>query len=157
MTGRSLEPGSIYLDEHDHPDHPGWREWRLADPTRFNGAVLGLVLTRSEGGNRARIRLFPKHVHTNMHNEVHGGVVMALIDIAMFAGATIATGRNFGYGLTLELNTHFVGSADIIRPLDAAVEVVRETGRLVFTRGLVVQDDDVVASFNGIIRKPTGQ
>ena len=157
MTGRRIEPGTIYLGESDHPDHPGWREWKLTDPTRFNGAVLGLLLVRSDGGNHARMRMFPRHHHTNMLNVVHGGVVLSLIDIAMFAGATVVTGKNFGYGLTVELTNHFVGSGDPTRPLDAAVEVVRETGRLVFTRGLVVQDDDTVSSFTGIIRKPTGQ
>jgi hypothetical protein len=35
------------------------------------------------------------------------------------------------------------------------VEVLRETGRLVFLRGLVVQDEDMVASFTATIRKPS--
>ena len=32
-------------------------------------------------------------------------------------------------------------------------EIVRETGRMVFLRGQVVQEDHVVASFSGIVRK----
>jgi hypothetical protein len=31
--------------------------------------------------------------------------------------------------------------------------VLRETGRLIFLRGLVVQDEDLVASFTGTVRK----
>jgi acyl-coenzyme A thioesterase PaaI-like protein len=34
-------------------------------------------------------------------------------------------------------------------------EVLRETGRLVFLRGLVVQEDETVASFTGTVRKPS--
>jgi acyl-coenzyme A thioesterase PaaI-like protein len=41
-----------------------------------------------------------------------------------------------------------------ITSLDAVVDVLRETGRLGFMRGLVVQEDDLVASFTGILRKP---
>ena len=42
--------------------------------------------------------------------------------------------------------------------LDAVVEIVRETGRLIFLRGLVLQgadDSHLVASFTGTVRKPS--
>ena len=38
-------------------------------------------------------------------------------------------------------------------PLDAVTEIVRETGKLVFVRGMVEQTDHQVAAFSGIIRK----
>ena len=34
-----------------------------------------------------------------------------------------------------------------------APAIIRETGKLVFVRGTVVQDEDIVASYSGIIRK----
>jgi acyl-coenzyme A thioesterase PaaI-like protein len=55
--------------------------------------------------------------------------------------------------VTLELSTQFVGAGKVDRPLDAVVELVRETGRMMFLRGMVVQEDDTVASFSGIVRK----
>ena len=41
--------------------------------------------------------------------------------------------------------------------MEARVELLRETGRLLFLRGLVVQGDDaeVMAEFSGTIRKPS--
>jgi len=51
------------------------------------------------------------------------------------------------------VSTQFVGGGDPARPLDAVTEVVRETGKLVFVRGMVEQEGDVVASFSGIVRK----
>ena len=41
--------------------------------------------------------------------------------------------------------------------MEARVELLRETGRLLFLRGLVVQGDAdaKVAAFSGTIRKPT--
>lgn len=141
----------------EHPDHPGWNEWRLTDLTRYNGAVLGLTLLRFDNPEltRTRTRIFPKHHMTNINNVIHGGVTMSLIDIALFAGCTAIIGQDLGRGSTLELNTHFTGAGDPERPIDALTELVRETGRLVFGRGTVVQGDDVVASFSGIIRKPS--
>ena len=55
--------------------------------------------------------------------------------------------------VTLELSTQFVGAGDKTRPLDAMTELVRETGKLAFVRGEVVQDDDTVAAYSGILRK----
>jgi acyl-coenzyme A thioesterase PaaI-like protein len=73
----------------------------------------------------------------------------------MFIGAR-ALGRGAGRAaVTLDCNVQFVGPADLDRPLDAIVEVTRETGRLLFLRGTVEQGDDMIASYVGILRKPT--
>ena len=42
-------------------------------------------------------------------------------------------------------------------PLDAEVELLRETRRLVFLRGMVLQGDNRVAAFSATIRKATAQ
>jgi acyl-coenzyme A thioesterase PaaI-like protein len=141
----------------EHPDHPGWNEWRLTDATRYNGAVLGLTLLRYDNPEhtRTRTRIFPKPHLTNINNVIHGGVTMALSDIALFAGCTAILGKDIGRGSTLELNAHFTGAGNPELPLDALTELVRETGRLVFGRGTIVQGSNVIASFSGIIRKPS--
>jgi len=62
--------------------------------------------------------------------------------------------------VTLDLSTQFVGAGRVGEPLDAVVELVRETGRLIFLRGLVVQgegDSHIVLSFAGTIRKASGK
>ena len=38
-------------------------------------------------------------------------------------------------------------------PLDAEVELLRETGRLAFFAGKVVQEGELVAAFSGALRK----
>lgn len=55
--------------------------------------------------------------------------------------------------MTLELSTQFIGAGKPDQPLDAVVEVLRETGRLLFLRGEVVQGDHLVAGFTGLVRK----
>ena len=99
--------------------------------------------------------MIPQHMHTNIQDIVHGAVTLGLIDIALFAGAqTLGKGHD-GPMVTLELSTQFVGAGDPARPLDAVSELVRETGKLAFVRGEVVQDDDKVAAYSGILRKLT--
>jgi len=140
------------------PGEEGWFSWNLKDSTRYNGVVLGPLKVRHEGDGdrrRTRLRMVPEHKHTNIQEMIHGAVTLGLIDIALFAGAqTLGQGHD-GPMVTLELSTQFVGAGDPSRPLDAVTELVRETGKLAFVRGEVVQDDDKVAAFSGILRKIT--
>jgi len=135
------------------PENPGWRHWNLKDPTLFNGAVMGRLITRVDPDGKARLRMFPERRHENLQGVIHGAVTLSLIDISLFTTMhTIGTG-NAGPSVTLELSTQFVSGGDPTRPLDSVTEIVRETGKLVFVRGMVVQDNDTVASFSGIVRK----
>ena len=137
------------------PENPGWLRWRMDDATRFNEAVLGRQLVRREGDSHCRHRMFPRHEHGNSNDRIHGGVVLSLVDVAMFSTMYLLHGVDTGRSVTLDVQTQFIGPGDLSRPLDAVVEVLRVTRRLVFARGLIVQDDDLVASFSGTARKPS--
>ena len=75
------------------------------------------------------------------------------VDISLFTTMHTIGSGNAGPSVTLELSTQFVGAGDPSRPLDAVSEIVRETGKLVFVRGTVEQDETTVAAFSGIVRK----
>jgi len=136
-------------------ENPGWLRWRLADPTRFNEAVLGRMVARAEGPDHCRVRIWPQHHHTNNSGNVHGAVTLSLIDIALFAAMKILRDVDASGAVTLGIEAQFIGRGDAAKPLDAVVEVLRETRRIGFMRGLVEQDDALVASFSATIRKPT--
>ena len=138
-----------------HPDHPGWRTWSLTDPTRFN-TLLGPMLFRVDGPI-ARVRMTPEHRHSNLRDHVHGGALLAFIDVALFAASRGFGLITAGTAVTLDLNTQFIGGGRIGEPIEAQVECLKETGRLLFLRGLVVQGDDEtkIAAFSGTIRKPS--
>jgi uncharacterized protein (TIGR00369 family) len=150
----SAPPLSNFVYAPD-PENPGWCRWQMADPTRYNEAVLGKQIVRAEGPNTARLRMFPRHAHTNTGGNIHGGITLAFADVAMFAALYVLRGVDAGKSVTVDLSTQFIGSGDPSRPLDAVVELLRETRRLGFLRGLIVQDDDIVASFGGTVRKPS--
>lgn len=142
------------FDYREHPDHPGWFTWNLRDATRFNGVVMGEMLVRTEGA-QCRLRMFPERKHTNLQEMIHGAVTLSLIDLALFAAMRTLTVGDPGPAVTLELSTQFIGAGRPDEPLDAVVEVMRETGRLLFLRGTVEQADHLVASFSGLVRKAT--
>ncbi len=146
--------GGGFVSEPD-PDHPGWLSWRLADDTRFNAQVLGKMIVRPEGEGKARLRMFPEHKHTNLADNLHGGTILSFIDVSLFGGARVFGLIEAGTAVTLDLSVQFIGAGKVGVPLDAEVELLRETGRLLFLRGLVVQSEERIAAFAGTIRKPT--
>ena len=151
----SRENGMPHFTDFESPDHPGWRSWTPTDPTRFN-TFLAPMLYRIDG-DTARIRITPEQRHSNVQDNVHGGALLGFIDVALFVAA-----RGFGLiaagtAVTLDLNTQFITAGRVGEPLEAHVELLKETGRLLFLRGLVVQGEDEtkIAAFSGTIRKPS--
>ncbi len=145
-------PSKDVFEHGPDPEHPGWHHWNLKDETLFNGAVMGRLITRKEG-DKCRLRMFPERKHENLQRIIHGAVTLGLIDISMFTTIHVVGSGNAEPSVTLELSTQFIGGGDPARPLDAVTEIMRETGKLVFVRGEVVQDDDCVAAYSGIVRK----
>jgi len=138
----------------------GWVSWNLKDPSRFNAFIEPLSVRAEpdtpDGRPQARVRMIPTRKHSNLGDNVHGAVTLALVDIALFAASHQFGSLSAGHSVTLDLSTQFVGAGRLDEPLDAVVELVRETGRLIFLRGLVVQgagDEHIVLTFSGTIRK----
>ena len=138
----------------DDPDHPGWSSWRLRDDTRYN-AFLGPLLVRREGEG-ARVRMLPLRQHTNLQDSIHGGTTMGFADVALFAAARVLGIMEAGSAVTLDMSFQFIGAGRADVYLDAEVDVLRETRRLIFMRGLVVQGEARLAAFSGTVRKGVG-
>jgi uncharacterized protein (TIGR00369 family) len=136
------------------PENPGWFTWDLPDADRFN-ATLGKLIVRPESDGRARCRMFPEKLQSNLGNVVHGGAILTFVDMAMFAGG-YAAGGDFGPSVTLDLSAQFLSPAELGIPLDATVEILRESKRLAVMRGLVEQEGRIVASWSGTLRKGIG-
>ncbi len=143
---------NIALLDGPDPDNPGWNHWNFSDQTLFNAQVMGPLIARREG-DKCRLRMVPQAKHKNLQGSIHGGVTLALIDVALFATMEFVGSGNAGPSVTLELSNQFIGAGNPDKPLDAVSEIVRETGRLAFVRGEVVQGDQVIAAYSGIVRK----
>jgi uncharacterized protein (TIGR00369 family) len=150
-------PETYKFNNDPDPENPGWHQWTMTDERRFNANVLGKMIVRTEGEGRARLRMFPTIKHSNLMNNLHGGTILALIDVAMFAGSRTFGLIEAGTAVTLDMSVQFIGAGQVDVPLDAEVELLKETGRLLFLRGLVVQGETRIAAWSGTIRKPTVQ
>jgi uncharacterized protein (TIGR00369 family) len=133
------------------PEHPGWWTWDVAAEDRFN-AVIGKLLVRPGEPGHATCRMFPEEHHANLGNMIHGGAILTFIDMALFAGGRLA-GADVIRAVTLDLSTRFLSPGQVGVPLDAEVELLRETKRLAFFAGKVVQEGELIAAFSGALRK----
>jgi acyl-coenzyme A thioesterase PaaI-like protein len=140
------------FDNGPDPENPGWHRWELRDDSRFNGQVMGRMIVRVEG-QQVRTRMFPEHRHTNLLDIVHGATTLALMDISIFSCGHMLGLEGMAGSVTLDLSAQFIGGAVPGQPLDSVVEILRETKRLVFLRGLVVQGEEKVGAFAATIRK----
>jgi len=148
---------SFFTSDPD-PDNPGWFRWKLRDPDCYNSFLGPMIVRRGGDGvadDIARVRMFPERQHRNLGDVVHGGTMMGFIDCALFAAMRVLELGPSGSAVTLELQTHFIGAARLGEPLEAQVEIARETGRFLFMRGLVVQGEaqENMASFTAIVKK----
>src|SRR3546814_7730282 len=93
--------------------------WELSDPTRFN-SLLGPFLLRMEG-EVACVRMMPRHEHSNLQDNLHGGALLAFIDIALFAASRGFGVIEAGTAVTLDLSVQFIGAGKVNEPLEAQV------------------------------------
>ena len=146
------EAAESHFRYEDDPDLPGWKRWQILDEGRFN-SFIGALSVLGEG-RHARVRTTFRREHSNLRDHIHGGALAGFIDLALFAAA-----RGFGVlsgpASTIDLSIQFITGGAIGVVTEARIELLRETGRLLFLRGTVVQDETMVASFLGTVRKPS--
>ena len=135
----------------EDPDHPGWFSWIDLDPDSFAGQT-GKLIFRPDGPGKGIVRMFPEARHLNLGGSLHGGMVMSFIDMALFGGGRCA-GMSRAHYVTLDLTTKFMGRGEAGRPLDAHVELVRQTRSLAFLQGIVRQDGAACYSFSGTLKR----
>ncbi len=142
----------FYLQCEGDPLSSGWVRWTLEDRSRFNGQ-FGDLLTRRDG-DLAIVRMQPHLGLANLSGGLHGGAIMAFLDVAMFVGARVLGIAESMGAATIDLNVQFVRAANIEQPVDVRVALTRETGRFMFVRGTIEQADEIVSTFVSLLRKP---
>jgi len=135
----------------DGPDADGFYGWTF--PGEGFNAYLGRMLARQEGEQTARVRIPTGPSRSNVQNMVHGGFLLGFLDQAIFVGPVSMGRLPFAGAVTLGVSTQFIGGGKLDQPLDCLVEIVRETGRLMFLRGQMEQGDHLVLSFQATLSK----
>lgn len=131
----------------------GWTLWPNPEAEGFFD-VLGAFFSFREGEGRARVAIETRRLHANRSAGLHGGLMAGFADHAYFI-ALQALGRSelIG-GVTVDLTMQYFGAGTIGPDLEAAVELLRETGRLLFLRMTLSQNGVAIAASGATLRKP---
>lgn len=127
----------------------GWTRWRRDPDGRFASLLGDFYFREADGGVECRMETDRRH--SNGLGYIHGGFIMSFIDMAMFA--FIFRQLESSAAVTLSCATDFLSAGIVGKPIEASGEILKETGKMLFVRGLVRQDGVNVASFTGTMRK----
>jgi uncharacterized protein (TIGR00369 family) len=151
LRADGLEDVGIPTGAKEDPENPGWYSWGEFPEGSF-AAATGRLLFRPDGPGRGICRMFPTQRHQNMGGSLHGGAVMSFIDMSLFAGGRCAGMAEWHY-VTLDMTTHFLARGRPGIPLDAHLELVRQTRGHVFLQGVVRQESEACYSFTGTLKR----
>ena len=128
----------------------GWTTWSAgADPYE---TLVGPFCFRVTESGEALSAFAPEPRHLNGGGAIHGGALMSFADFALFSIAHVVLKGDVN-AVTLTLNGEFVAAGDLSAHVEARGEVIRETGSLVFARGLITQSERVLLAFSGTLKK----
>lgn len=119
-------------------------------PTTAFSAAIGPSWVR--GGPGERTVALPAHegIVNDYGLVVHGGALMTFADMALGMGASDALeGQPL---VTVQLQYQFAGGVKMGQLITCEPELVRRTSQIVFVRGLIKADDQVVGSAEGIFK-----
>ena len=136
-----------------HGPYAGWTLWRGHHPNRFS-ELLGPYYFRTDEAGIVRCKMETGVQHMNGLGFLHGGFLMAFIDQVMFAVVRHRLSATVG-AVTLSCDTHFLGSGRAGQVLDGTGEIMKETGKMLFVRGMLSQDGEPVCAYTGTLRKVT--
>jgi len=130
----------------------GWSAWSDPHPDTFLQAI-GRGYMRRVSTERAHVALETRTSHRNRLDTLHGGFLAAFADHAYFGGLWAMGHEAQVNGMTVDLTMQYLGAGRVGPPLVADVELLRETGRMMFLRMLMTQDGAPVAASTATVRK----
>lgn len=125
----------------------GWHYW----PGDHYEVHSGPYFFRKEADGQVRCAFRVASKHLNGGGSVHGGCLLTFADYCLFAISQDALDGS--RGVTVSLNSEFVGPALEGDLVEATGEVVRAGASLLFVRGMLTANGQPSLTFSGVIKK----
>ena len=127
----------------------GWWTWSAgADPFE---TLIGPFHYRLDETGRAVAAFEPRREHCNGSGALHGGLLMSFIDFTLFAIAH--DHLQDVSAVTVSCNTEFVSAGQLSPRVEGYGEVIRATRSLIFVHGRLLQGENPIAGFSGILKR----
>lgn len=125
----------------------GWRHWEPVDDFEEHSGPF--YCKPDDQGVLCGFR--PDAKNRNGGGNVHGGALMTFADYVLFMTALVADPEL--HGVTLTMNSEFIGAAEPGQLLTGRGEIVRQGFSIVFVRGMIENEGRPVLSFSATIKK----
>lgn len=137
-----MDMDGLDMDGFD-PAAAGWREL----PDVGFTALVGPIWER-EDGTAVRYGMLTRACHVNANGVVHGGVIATFADCSLaFANRLASGGRKQA---TIQLDIHYVESAQVGDFLEADVVVSRSGRSVAFMTGQITAGGRLIATAQGV-------
>ncbi len=130
------------------PEAAGWRPMRDDSFIRLVGPLWTRVVADPGRDGERRYGFLAEARHLNRGGVVHGGMLMTFADQALGLAAWAANGDR--PQVTIQLDTHFVSSAQEGEFVEARGRVVRHARSIMFLAGELFVGDRIVATAAGV-------
>lgn len=126
----------------------GWQHWEPVDDFEEHS---GPFYCKRDADGTMLCGFLPDAKNRNGGGNIHGGALMTFADYVLFM---VAMGADPDlHGVTLTMNSEFVGAAEPGRLLTGRGEIVRAGFSIVFVRGTIDDDGRAVLTFSATIKK----
>ena len=112
---------------------------------KHNGGLLFRQVRASEYQFRVVVREF----HLNSSGTTHGGFIMTLLDTGMGTSAFRFLGGDKRIA-TISLDVNFIGPSFAGHVLTGAATIIRKTRSLIFVRGELQRNENIIATADGV-------
>ncbi|MBB4633862.1 PaaI family thioesterase [Sphingosinicella soli] len=130
----------------------GWRRLHAPGVKGFD-AALPPLLVRPAGAGMAEARI-ELGVHSmNSAGWLHGGYLASMAEITLFLPLFLHGRVSSAGAMTVDFSVQFLTGGGNDVPLIASIELLKETGRMAFARGVMTQDGNRILAYSGTLRK----
>jgi len=130
----------------------GWSRLEFEETDSFDaGFKAFLVRGLGEGHAEALIETGPRS--RNVMGGLHGGFLSAVAEKTLFLPLFVLGRVATGGVVTVDYSLQYLSGGDVSTPLIADIELLRETRRLAFVRGVLRQAGARLVAYSGTLRK----
>lgn len=140
-------PGNSRLVTLTEGPWAGWQHWEPVDDFEEHSGPFYC----KPDGEGLLCGFMPNAKNRNGGGNVHGGALMTFADYVLFMTALGADTEL--HGVTLTMNSEFIGAAEPGRLLTGRGEIVRAGFSIIFVRGVIDDEGRPVLTFSATIKK----
>ena len=130
------------------PELKDFKTWHVKEPFED---YAGPFFYKKEPDGRNLAAFQCKKQHLNSIDTLHGGMIMAFADYALFViGHEYTSLENY---VTISCNTEFLRGSTPEGIVYANGEVTRSSKTMLFIKGKIFYQDLILATFSGILKK----